>query len=122
MYAFLILLEGGGTLTRPGIELHETTIGGFVETIKGQPASCISDCGGEVGLAAMAQDQSLKHICQFASQSVCLEKLPIVEGGAILKVEASHEIVAIEPDRPREWFQAVGADLVGAVAVHLATC
>src|ERR1051326_6512397 len=89
-------MEGGGALSGPGVELHESAVGRFVETIKRQPAAGGGDSIVELAQRAIPCHEPLKRAREIAAQTFCLEELPVVKIRAVAQAEAEEKIVAIE--------------------------
>ena len=66
-------------------------------------------------------NQAFQCAGQLVAQPFGLEKLPLVEGGAIAQAEAGQEVVPIELDSSIERLQAARADVGQGMAVSSAT-
>ena len=115
--AFLVLVQGGRTLTGAGIQLHELAMGLFVQAVQGQPAPSVLDGLGRIILALIAAYQAPHGVGQLVAQRIGQGTLPIIESEGIAQAKALHKITPVQCDRGAQDWQARGADAAGRVGM-----
>ena len=93
-------------------------MGRFVQGVKSQPASGISDGRLVLPLSAVSTGQSLQRACQLVTQTLTLKELPLVKTGAVAQGETGQKIVAIKFSRLGQERQAVRAHFLFWVVVR----
>ena len=97
-------------------------MGRFVERVERQPTSGVAEGGFIFLLAAVALHQ-LSQACRHRlAQAFCLEKLPIIEGGAVAQAEAFQKVATHQIHRLLQRLQTGGTDFVTAMPVGAALC
>ena len=91
-----VLAQSGRPLAGLDVELHQEAVGRLVHGINRQPAPAAGYSHLGHSLGTMATRQSLERAAQFSAEALALERLPVVECGAVTQRETGHKVVAIQ--------------------------
>ena len=106
--ALAVLLERRAPLAAAGVELHQPPVRRFVQRVEGEAPLGVLECTRPLAARRVDIGEPVEQHGEVACERARVERLPVVERGAVAEPEAGHEGAAVQGGGLRERRRVIG--------------